>query len=271
MPNIAEIDTAALAAEFDVSPAVMARFVSRFAPSCVAPEAYQAAADVMLFVHIPKTAGMSVGRSLREAFDVFRGVDWRNKTKSFRDETRAAVYAQSQNQSPSRQVIMGHYGWSELQIWRNHQMPMKCGTILRDPVARAVSNYNYNCSPAHPPHADFRNRFPTLDAYVEALPLDVQVTQAAGLICSFENLLSKLNEHYSFLGTTEHLDASLAHLGQSHGLPKLRSYRENIGKKAKSTEVSKGLRQQIMARSHNDGKLHALLTHLYDQAHPAKD
>tara|TARA_R110002051_G_scaffold45702_1_gene92156 strand:+ start:27612 stop:28421 length:810 start_codon:yes stop_codon:yes gene_type:complete len=269
MKNTTHIDVSALAKEFDLPVTVLDAFVNRFAPTHVSQGAYQATSDVLLFVHIPKTAGMSVGRSLREAFDVFRGVDWTNKAKSFRDETRAAVYTQSR--ANSRQVIMGHYGWSELQIWRNHNMPLKCGTILRDPVARVVSNYNYNCSPKHPLNETFKGRFPTLDDYVVNLPLDVQVTQAAGLICSFENLLDKLNTHYSFLGVAEHLNASLTHLWRSHGLPAQQTYRENTGPRSQVPPLSLALRKIIQDRSHNDCKLHDLLTRLYTAAAPAKE
>ena len=269
MLNTSYIDATALAADFDVDLSVMEAFINRFAPACVGSDTFAARADVLLFVHIPKTAGMSVGRSLRGAFDTFRGVDWKEKAKSFRDETRAAVYQQSCGQG--RQVIMGHYGWNELQLWRNHEMPLKCGTILRDPVARTVSNYNYNSSPAHPPHKTFSNRFPTLEDFVTALPFDVQVTQAVGLVCSFENLLTKLTQHYTFLGVTEHLATSLQHLGKSHGLPRLREYRENVGGKSQATNIPTALRDHILDRSHNDEKLHRLLTRLYGGPAPAKD
>ena len=255
-------DSRALAEEFNVPHALMESFLDRFSPQRVAPDAFRAEADTMLFVHIPKTAGMSVGRSFQVTFDVFRGVHWQEVTKSFRNQTREAIYLQSQGRA--RQVIMGHYGWPELQIWRNHEMPMKCGTILRDPVARTISNYNYNCSAAHPDNEGFRTRFPTLEAYVQQVQYDVQVTQALGLVCSFENVLTKLLNHYTFLGLTEHLSASLAHLARSHGLPKPQEFRENVGKTREAEVIADDLRQQIEARCHNDRKLHSLLMRVYD-------
>lgn len=255
-------DSRALAEEFDVPHALMERFVNRFSPKLVAPDSFRADADTMLFVHIPKTAGMSVGRSFQETFDIFRGVHWQDVVKSFRNQTREAIYLQSQGRA--RQVIMGHYGWPELQVWRNHEMPMKCGTILRDPVARTISNYHYNCSAAHPDNEGFRNRFPTLDAYVQQIPYDVQVTQALGMVCSFENVLTKLINHYTFLGVTERLSASLAHLARSHGLPKPQEFRENIGKASEDEAPSADLIKRIEARCHNDRKLHSLLMRLYE-------
>ncbi len=258
-------DARSLAQQFGVSEDLMARFIDRFAPGRVAENTYRAAADTMLFVHIPKTAGVSVGRSLREAFDQFHGVEWDDIQKSFRRATRAALYAQTR--SKTRQVIMGHYGWPQVQIWRNNEIPVKCGTIFRDPVARVISNYNYNRSSAHPANASFSNRFPTLESYVKKLPLDVQLTQAIGLFDSFETVLSKLLAHYTFLGATEHLSASLRHLGHSHGLPDLREYRENVGKTKAGDEVPPELRALILDGSHNDQKIHALISRLYDAHH----
>lgn len=259
--NETNLDAGALARQFGVPKPAMEQFIDRFAPSRVPAGLFRAEADVMLFIHIPKTAGVSVGRSLHEAFDSFHGVEWNNISRSFRRGTRQAVYAQTR--APSRQVIMGHFGWPEMQIWRNHEMDMKCGTIFRDPVARAISNYRYNCSAAHPDNEGFRSRFPSLESYVDQLSLDVQMTQAIGYVNSFENALEKFLRYYTFLGVTEQLSASLAHLGRTHGLADLREYRKNVGSADNGDEVSAAIRRKIEDVSHNDAKIHQLISLLY--------
>src|SRR5690606_35795068 len=88
-------DAHELANEFGTSKETMQRFINRFAPSCVVDNYFHAVADTMLFVHIPKTAGVSVGRSFHEAFDTFRGVEWDNVQQSFRSMTRRAIYMQT--------------------------------------------------------------------------------------------------------------------------------------------------------------------------------
>lgn len=261
------LNVSELAQEFDVLPAVMSEFLGCFSPAHVAADRYTAEADTMLFIHIPKTAGVSIGRTFQDAFDEFRGVQWNNVTRSFRAATRQGVYEQTYLKK--RQVIMGHFGWPEMQIWRNHEMPMKCGTIFRDPVARVISNYNYNCSASHPNNEEFRKTYPTIFDYVGQISLDVQLTQAIGFITSFEHALKKLSAYYTFLGVTEHLSASLEHLGRSHGLPALKEYRENIGVPRKNDETPDELRDQIEGRSHNDRKLHVLLSRIYEAA-PAR-
>lgn len=252
-----------LANEFRVPEDLMTAFIDRFAPSRVAPDTFQATAEVMLFVHIPKTAGVSVGRTLQDSFDRFHGVDWNDIPTSFRRLARNALYQSIC--SDERHVIMGHFGWSEMQMFRNHDMPMKCGTFLRNPVERAISNYNYNCSAAHPSHESFKARFPTLDSYIDKLPLDVQVTQAIGIISSLENALEKLIRYYSFLGVTERLSASLVHLARSHGFPPLQEYRKNVGQGTDGASISPQLVQKIRLRSHNDMRLHDLLMRLYQK------
>ncbi len=248
--------------ELRVSKAVLQGFLDRFAPSLVADGAYAAPADIMLFVHIPKTAGMSVGKSLQSAFDIFRGVDWREPARSFWQHSRDACYYQTIHDE--RQVIMGHYGWPELMVWRNHEMPMKCATIIRDPVQRYISNYNYNCSQAHPNWESFKEKYPTITEFVEAQTMDTQMTQMVGMISSFENGLEKLTRHYTFIGVTEHLAASLTHLGRSHGLPKLEEHFENAGDKPTAgADISAELRQLIEDKSQNDLRLHRLMSRIY--------
>lgn len=260
--NITMIDrnTRDLAREFGVDERTMKEFVGRFSPKAVKANAYTALSDTMLFVHIPKTAGLSIGKSFHSTFDNFYGVQWDNIKASFRQQTRSAIYNQSRKDV--RQVIMGHFGWPEIQLWKNHEMAIKCGTIFRDPVQRMISNFNYNSSDVHPGHAAFNERFSTVESYVRETGLDVQITQAVGLISSFEEALTKLIRYYTFIGVTEMLPASLDHLAKSHGLRKMHEHRENIGSN-KAATVSDEVAELIRRRSHNDLKLHRLLMALY--------
>ncbi|WP_306752273.1 sulfotransferase family 2 domain-containing protein [Paracoccus actinidiae] len=249
-----------LAQQFETSKEIMAEFCDRFSPKKTVWGSFYEKSDTMLFVHIPKTAGVSVGKSLQACFDKFYGIQWDNVGPSFRNATRQAAYNQSRG--GGRQVIMGHYGWPEIQIWRNHEMPIKCGTIFRDPVARFVSNFNYNSSDAHPGRDAFVKRFPTIESYLKNAELDVQLTQAVGFVASFEDALRKFIKYYTFLGVTEKLTDSLRHLSQSHQLRDIQEHRENVGTN-KAAALSDAVVSLIRQRSHNDLKLHQLLMKLY--------
>lgn len=250
-----------LAAEFGASVPVMAAFIDRFAPDRVARDRFRDSSDTVLFVHVPKTAGVSVGKALQMAFDRFHGVEWNNVPTAFRKAMRQAVYDQSRGNV--RQVIMGHFGWPELQVWRQHDLQVKAGTILRDPVDRVISNFNYNSSDAHPARAEFVKRFPTIESFVRSTGYDVQLTQAIGFVASFDDVLAKLTAHYSFLGVTERLGPSLAHLSRTHGLPPITEFRANVGSKP-ADDLDPAVRTLILDRNHNDVKIHTLLLRLYD-------
>ncbi len=238
------------------------RFRNKFDPARVAANTYHDPNDVMLFVHLPKTAGMSVGRSLQEAFDKFHGVNWRNIPGSFRIMTHRACYRHSAR--PGRQVIMGHFGYNEIRIWRDAELPIKAAAILRDPVARLISNFNYNSSDAHPAKADFIKSFPTLESYANDQPPDFQLYTMVGPTFSFEQALEKLIRDYTFLGLTEKLPASLAHLSASHGLTSLAEHHINTASaESKTAKTPDKIITLIRSKNRNDMRLHQLLQTLF--------
>ena len=241
----------------------LSAFQARFDPAKVAPNAFKTNNDVILFLHIPKTAGMSVGKTLQNAFDQFHPIAWENVGQSFRFRTRKALYDRSCN--TCRQVLMGHFSWADIQYWRNQELPIQCATIIRDPLDRFVSNYNYNCSDAHPGSAEFRERFPKMEDYAHQLPNDYQLYTMIGAFFDFDHALELLTKYYSFIGVTEHLGASLTHFQTSHGLAKtLREHRENKSQTLVQVEIPDLVRQIVDAKSRNDLRLHRLVRDFYN-------
>lgn len=241
-------------------------FRQKFAPVAATKGVYYDSSDIVLFPHIPKTAGMSVGKALHESFDIFHGVTWNDARQSFNKLTQEACYVRSQ-ETPVRQVIMGHFTYTEVQIWKLLGLPIKCASIMREPVARVVSHYNYNCSDAHPASQQFIQKFPTLKSFAESQPFDYQIRWLIGPSYSFDHTLEKLTQDFSFLGITEHLSASLQHLGNSHGFSKFKEHRINVAEvTVQQDDVPKAVRDCILEKSQNDVRLHRLLHELYDEA-----
>jgi len=238
-------------------------FEDRFSPAKVRPGQFAEDADVILFVHIPKTAGMSVGKSLQNAFDMFHPVSWENTRQSFRQKTRQALYMR-QNNEPARQILMGHFNCNDIAYWQSHGIPVKCATIIRDPLDRLVSNYLYNTSDRHPQCDAFTQKFPDLESYAAKLPFDYQLFTMIGPTWNFEHALERLEQTYSFIGVTEHLAASLSHFAVSHGLDGLQEHRENIGTKA-PPEVSDAVRNMVAEKSGGDQALHDLVKGYFAQ------
>jgi hypothetical protein len=241
---------------------LLERFRNRFDPTRVADNTYREDNDIVHFVHLPKTAGMSVGKSLQASFDQFYGVDWQEVQASHRKFSLRALYRRSH--TPCRQVLMGHYGWNELVVWKHEGLPVKAASILRDPVSRAVSNYNYNSSSVHPNRAKFLERHPTLKSFANTLAPDFQIYRMVGMTSSFEHALEKLIENYTFLGITENLSDSLDYFSRSHGLGDLKEHKINVAKKPeKKVEPPADAVRILRDKSHNDLRLHALLTTLF--------
>lgn len=236
------------------------RFADRFHPARVAAGAYSEKNDILLFLHIPKTAGVSVGAGLRGVFDNFLGVDWDRVDRSFVEQTRFALYERSRREQ--RQVLMGHFRAGQLNYWRNHGLPIKAATIVRDPVDRVVSHYNYNCSERHPNNLQFRKRFPTLSDFVGNLAYDFQLNAMLGAFYSFEHALEKLAADFTFLGLTEKLPESLEHLSRSHGLDRIKVHKKNKGARQEE-EISDADRQVVVEKSANDIRLVELLRSFY--------
>lgn len=238
-------------------------FQRKFNPSQMVRNSYYDDNDIVLFVHIPKTAGMSVGKTLQQAFDDFHPVSWQDIGKSFREKSRLALYQRMLK--PRRQILMGHFSWPEVQFWRNQELPIKCASIIRDPVARFLSNYNYNCSERHPNRKQFRKRFPSIEAYAEKLSYDFQLTRLIGEFYSFDHALELICKYYSFIGLTEHLRASLESFSHSHGFDfPLQEHRENVGTSLMPLEeVSSSVRDLVLEKNQNDLRLHELLMSYY--------
>ena len=238
-------------------------FRARFDPQHVSQAAFENDNDVILFLHIPKTAGMSVGKALQHSFDQFHPVSWENVGQSFRQKTRRALYQRTG--TPCRQVLMGHFGWGDIQYWRNQDLPIQCATIVRDPLDRFVSNYNYNCSDVHPDKDGFKSRFPTMEDYARQLPYDYQLHTMIGAFFDFDHALAQLTQYYSFIGVTEALGPSLAHFQTSHGLrTELHEHRENTGKTPPQDDIPDSVREIIASKSRNDLRLHQLVRGFYN-------
>ena len=122
-----------------------------------------------LFVHVPKTAGTSLRSELaallRPEFNI--AIDYTDAGRSFQQRMDEAVEA---------------FLADALLVWprfaSGHILPRhtrricaalpgtRLVTLLRDPVARVVSDYRHQRSPRHPVHAAFTARVPDLDAYL---------------------------------------------------------------------------------------------------------
>jgi hypothetical protein len=159
-------------------------------------------ASPILSLHLPKTAGSAFGtfmiRALGRMFPIEHGRI---------DETFDTFL----NDPGDHRVGNGHIDWSHVQRALAHPQPLHIVTLLREPVARAVSNYTYCCSEKHPEHQQFRNAFPTIDTYIDwgGMSTNLQTRLIAGKdVETAEQAIERIESTYAFVGLTELFNAS---------------------------------------------------------------
>lgn len=123
------------------------------------------------FIHIPKTAGSSFRRELadmlRPNYNVH--VDRSRQSEPHGQKIVAATQAFNLRlkERPYR-FASGHVPVGTLAAHVDGWREFKLITMLRDPAMRAISDYRYQTTPAHPTHLEFLERFPTFESYLGA-------------------------------------------------------------------------------------------------------
>jgi hypothetical protein len=123
----------------------------------------------LVFVHVPKTAGSSLRGELAARLqpDINIEVDYKDATRLFRDKMDDAVRDFLAGPAQNVRFASGHLMGRHVAQMRTAMANARFVTFLRDPVDRVVSDYRYQRSPKHPPHPQFREKYPTLEASLE--------------------------------------------------------------------------------------------------------
>ncbi len=111
----------------------------------------------LLFVHIPKTGGLSLNLALANIFSQEKSIRFGDdKTKeNFRNKL-------STSELLNYDYITGHF---PLQTFRNKGILYPAVTIIRNPVDRLLSMYNYLRQSKHPDHQNLK--FKNINNFVD--------------------------------------------------------------------------------------------------------
>jgi Sulfotransferase family len=164
--------------------------------------------NLWLFIHIPKTAGSSLGAEIAREVRPYRNihVEYDGNGDSHDVRLQKAVdrfIADGQTiqfRSASGHLTMQH----ALQI-RAAFPRTRLVTMLRHPVARVISDFRYQRTPAHPQHKEFIERYPTLSAYAHGEESQDKMFRfmAPDPTMPFAGALSEIEEMLSFVGLVE--------------------------------------------------------------------
>lgn len=122
-----------------------------------------------VFVHVPKTAGSSLGGELAQVLQPYANifVDYNDPTKTYMEMLDASVAGfLARNAANPHRFASGHIFSHHLDRIDEAAGPIRRITMLRQPVKRVISDYRYQGSPMHPGNEAFRKRYPTFQSYL---------------------------------------------------------------------------------------------------------
>jgi hypothetical protein len=124
--------------------------------------------------------------------------------------------------------------------------------VLRDPVARLVSDFRYARTPKHPPYKDFIARFPTIEDYVQSRSSQNKMVKHLG-----GSDPAEVFKEFTFIGALELYPMSfniLFRLMNENVMPKLHE-RKTEGTADNKVELTADLSEQIKAANPGDVRI----------------
>lgn len=229
-------------------------------------EYFRAAAlgdGTLIFVHVPKTAGSSLRgelvRRLQPAEDIV--VDYTDMTRLFRDKMDDAVKAFLAGPAATARFATGHLMGRHVAEMRTMMPQARFVTFLRDPVERVLSDYRYQRSPKHPPHEQFRAKYPDLPAYLDFKGDRNKAAQhliAPAVLAGRdgEECADYLLRSYAFVGLQEIYDLSFRALTRLIGATAAPTLRVNVNRDEPEEPVTPDIVARIRAENAIDAALY---------------
>lgn len=235
-----------------------------------------------LFVHVPKTAGSSLAAELAALLPPYRSIHIDHADRSRPAPERYDLVTEDflalQAREPARSAS-GHVQFRNVRRIVEALPGTRLITMLREPVARLVSDYLYQLSPMHPLAAEVRAKIPDFAAFVE---LPGQRNRAArhllppGLARQGDVAggLAFLRARYAFVGVQERYELSFraltALLSGHPRAPQAEPKRVNEGARAEKAKVmaeleDPALRARIAELNAFDLGIHAAIAADWDR------
>jgi len=214
---------------------------------------------MLVFHHIPKTAGSSLTRELSLTLppymNVHVGPGGYQVDGAKADMMTAAVENFIAEEPKFRfRSMSGHMRPAHLKMVRDACPHAAFFTVLRDPVARVISDYRYCSTPKHPPYKSFIAKYPTIEAYLDDPQPQNKMWKLVGGREQAEDAITRVFSRYMFIGLVEDLTLHFEFLTALMGCPKTIATRANVtqANDSNKVELTDELRSKIEAANMND-------------------
>lgn len=206
----------------------------------------------LLFVHIPKTAGISLYAALEHWAGPGRSIRFPNG-----GDDLAEYLALTDQQVDWLRLIAGHLSYTDL-----HKRPLdgwSAVTVLREPIARTISVYQFVRSQRdHPWHTMAIGM--TLEAFLDFLAerppnLDQQCRFVCGRTDA-DAAFTALQERFLLATTVEHLPAFSTHLSGLLGANLRVGHKNRSTSRVQAADVSDAARDKLLALNRQDLELY---------------
>lgn len=180
----------------------------------------------LIFIHIGKTAGSSFREELADRFQPCENVfvDFSKIELPISPEKYAAIMERNlsdlnDNRMRKCKMVSGHFSYE--QIARQSKLAQgRLIALLRNPISRLASSYEYHGSVAHPDRNSFITQYPTFRDYILD-PRNVnqiyrQLTP--GNSCDAADAVEWISNNYYWIGLQEQYVASVKLLFAMNGM-----------------------------------------------------
>lgn len=160
-----------------------------------------------LFIHIPKTAGMSLYYALEKEYGKKNSRRWPARSEL------TDYYATTDKKLRKLRFISGHFRYAE--FFEKDNSKRFVFAVLRNPLDRLVSVYRYlKSDPNHPRHSLVIGK--SLQQFLSTRPQSMQCLQISGTN-DFTDTLGFIKKNVDLVGTVEKFDSFLDALSRGIG------------------------------------------------------